>query len=222
MCLAQVSNMRIVISTLNGDSFELDVERTLTLSATKKLIKERLHIAQDLHVVLVGTHVLHDDRTLADYGVVEGTMLTLVIREDDLLELLQKKAMQLSTDYELGCHDVDVEAVDVAMHAQLSEGNLAEWKGEDTKTGRGWQDEYSRMPFEVSSAEKLLAEQTWLSTALGDKVKQIGCVWRASYSHRAGSKDWNHKWFVFEYDGEVFRVHDYVFVFYEEYMTELW
>jgi len=197
--------MRIVISTLNGESFELDVESTYTVSATKQLIREKLHIAQDLHTELIGNDKLDDDNTLVDSGVVKGTILTLLIREDTLLELLQKKAKQNSERDELGCCQLfDVEAVDPAAHKQLSEGKLAEWKGQDTKT------EYS---FEVSSAERLLAEQTWLSTALGDKVKEIGCVWRAGYSHSVGYTENFDKWFVFECDGEVFRLHEYIFYF---------
>mmetsp|Transcript_131974 Transcript_131974/g.410241 ORF Transcript_131974/g.410241 Transcript_131974/m.410241 type:complete len:206 (-) Transcript_131974:96-713(-) len=203
--------MQIQIRTLDGRSLELDIEPTKTVADAKDVIKDGLGLSQSFDVVL-GTRKLEDESTLVDAGVVQGDVLNVVMKDDRLLKLLQEKAKELSNDYMLGCNDLDVELVDAAVHTQLLAGKLDEWKGEHTSSGRGWKDEFSRTPFETLSAKELLAQQRWLSNALGDRVSDIGCVWKAHYSHSTPSKDWIHKWFVLELDGYVFRIHDYCFM----------
>eukprot|EP00931_Biecheleriopsis_adriatica_P070941 TRINITY_DN44778_c0_g1_i1.p1 TRINITY_DN44778_c0_g1~~TRINITY_DN44778_c0_g1_i1.p1 ORF type:complete len:207 (-),score=36.34 TRINITY_DN44778_c0_g1_i1:79-699(-) len=204
--------MQIVIQTLGGQRLELDIEKSTTVAATKSLIREKLGIAPTLQSLVLEGIELQDENVLVDCGVDECIVLNLLVADENWLEILQHKAKELSNGYELGCNDLDVELVEDMVHERLLAGELDEWKSKDTQTGRGWLDEYSRTPFEPVSAEVLLARQKWLADVLGDKVSEVGQVWPAGYRRSTGSKDWIHDWFVFEFRGRTFRVHEYCFM----------
>lgn len=201
--------MKILIQTLGGERLEFDLESGATVAAVKAFVQEKLDIAPKQQSLFWEGKALEDEGAMVDSGIVEGAVLNLVVADQNWLELLQKKGIERSDSHELGCNDIDVELVDDAVHKNLLEGKLDEWKSGATGSGRGWKDEYSRTPFEPISAETLLAQQNWIATVFGDRVKEIGNVWMTGYSHSTGSKDWIHKWFVFEFGGHVFRVHDY-------------
>mmetsp|Transcript_118476 Transcript_118476/g.295620 ORF Transcript_118476/g.295620 Transcript_118476/m.295620 type:complete len:273 (-) Transcript_118476:83-901(-) len=70
--------MEIILSTLTGESFALDVDATAAVSAVKKKIHEMRGLAPDTQRLILGRRLLEDDYSLASCGVETGATLTLV------------------------------------------------------------------------------------------------------------------------------------------------
>jgi ubiquitin len=72
--------MNIFIKTLNGETFELEVEPSDTVLQVKEQILEKKNIPTEQQRLLHAAQSLEDSKTLGDYNVLPGSKLDLVIR----------------------------------------------------------------------------------------------------------------------------------------------
>jgi ubiquitin C len=72
--------MRIVVKTLTGDAFTLEVESTSTISDVKAKIQQHEGISTDRQILLYSGKQLEDEHTLADYNIQNENTLHLVLK----------------------------------------------------------------------------------------------------------------------------------------------
>jgi hypothetical protein len=69
--------MAIQIFITGAITASLNVSTTDTIEIVKQKIQDRESIPPDQQILLFNGVILNNDRTLADYGIVEGSILTL-------------------------------------------------------------------------------------------------------------------------------------------------
>jgi ubiquitin C len=79
--------MQILIKTLAGKSITLDVDRLDSIASLKAKIEHEEGIAPDLQRLSFAGRQLADERTLADYNILDEYSLRLVIHRDIMMEL---------------------------------------------------------------------------------------------------------------------------------------
>ena len=82
-CAADVAAMQIFVRTLTGKTITLDVEPTDSIQNIKARIRDKEGIPPDLQRLYFMNIQLLDGKTLANYGIGEGSTLHLLLRLRD-------------------------------------------------------------------------------------------------------------------------------------------
>ena len=72
--------LHVTVKTLTGKSIPLDVDTDDTVKSVKEKIESKEEIPVKQQRLIFHGHQLEDDHTLADYNVLEGDTLHLVLR----------------------------------------------------------------------------------------------------------------------------------------------
>jgi hypothetical protein len=72
--------MQIFVRTLTNKTITIAIEPSATVSALKKLVREKEGIPEDQQRLTYGIKPLEDDSNLIDYGIHEGSTLSLLLR----------------------------------------------------------------------------------------------------------------------------------------------
>ena len=73
--------MLISVRTLQGQSIDLEVQPTDTIWNVKCKIQIKENIRTDLQRLVLANTPLENSRTLASYGIVQGSILNLILRK---------------------------------------------------------------------------------------------------------------------------------------------
>jgi uncharacterized ubiquitin-like protein YukD len=71
--------MNLIIKTMSGKEFSLNVDDTLTIRQVKEKIQEKEGLAVDQIRFIFNGKSLQDEYSITDYGIVDNSCLSLVI-----------------------------------------------------------------------------------------------------------------------------------------------
>ena len=73
--------MRIIIKTIKGEAFPLDVEETTSILEVKQKVKEVKGFEVDTQKLIVKGKNATDDQTLATHNIQEGNFMVLMVQK---------------------------------------------------------------------------------------------------------------------------------------------